>query len=162
MDEPIGTEMVLVNPATHEAIAVDATTDLLAKALDEVRDLESRLREFKSGLSDEVLRRMDAEAKWTAHVGSYKLSAPSPAPTTEYDAKGLRDSLIALVMSDDREVPLTMAAVDAAVEVVTDLKVHKSGVNALLKLGGPVAEAVRNHEQEKPKDRRVSVSLERS
>lgn len=146
---------VVVDPATGEAIELaTASTDTLAEFLANTRELESRFREQKRAASDEILGRMDREASWTARVGAWTLKGKSPAPVTVYDAQGLRETLDSFV--DEGLVSVTAAG--EAVEVVTTLKVHARGVNALLKLGGRVAEAVRAHGSEQSPERTVSVS----
>jgi hypothetical protein len=80
-----------VLPFTGEIIEL-ATADIndLARLLADVKDYESRLREAKSLLSQEVLRRQDRDAKWTTPAGGYVLKGSSPAPQEEFDALALR------------------------------------------------------------------------
>ncbi len=137
--EPPGAEVVaidavaevieIVNPATGQAIDLNATTDVVAGALDDVRALEGRLRDYKSELTKELLRRMDYARTWAAHLRGFgKVSGDAPrAP--DYDGKILRSRLMALVP----EV-LSKEAVDEAVELVMEHKVKKVGVNNLLKV----------------------------
>lgn len=145
---------VVADPATGEVLDLaTATTDALAAYLANVRDLEHTLREHKKAAQAEVLRRMDNAAQWTVTVGEWKLSGASPAPKVTYDAEALAAELQQLV-DDDLLAP---AAATKAVEQVTSWKVRQAGVNALVKLGGAVADVVARHRVEEPKERRVSV-----
>jgi hypothetical protein len=145
----------IVDPRTGEAVLIhDATLDQLAACREWIRDLEHTTREAKGLIDAEVVRRFDATAKWSATVAGFKLSAPSPAPAVEYDAQELRGRLEELVADG----VLSMDAVDAAVEVVTGFKARAAGINALRKLGGPVAAVVEECSRVVEKPRRVSVS----
>ncbi len=147
---------VVVDPTTAEVIDLaQAPTDTIAAYLANVRDLERQIREQKKLAAEEVIRRMDEQAVWTVRVGDWKLSAPSPAPATVYDAAGLLADLEQL-QADDLVAP---AAVQRAVERIETLRVVPAGVKALEKLGGAVADAIERHRSEQPKDRRVSVSV---
>ena len=77
----------------EEVILPDATTDKLAELRDWIRSTEEDLRIAKRALDAEMIGRMDKEATWSTTVGGYKISAPSPAPSTEYDAVDLRHGL---------------------------------------------------------------------
>lgn len=142
----------IANPATGELIRLSDPTDTLAQALDEVRDMESRQREFKARISEEILRRMDAEGVWTAEVGEFKVSGQSP-DRTDYDADKLLFALDRLVADGD----ITPDARDRAVTVVESLKVSKRGVQALRKLGGRVEEVINDTEVAVETPRRISV-----
>jgi hypothetical protein len=145
----------LFSPSTgEEVIPADAATNTLAEVRDAIRTVEEDLRLAKQTIDAELIGRMDSAAKWSVSVGGFKLSAPSPAPSVEYDAQALRGRLEELVADG----LLSMQAVDAAVEVVTTFKVRAAGVNALRKLGGLVAEAVQDCSQTVDKPRRVTVS----
>ena len=149
---------IVASPTTGEVIDLaTAPTETLAAYLDGVRDLERRLREQKAMATAEVLARMDREGRWTATLGDWKLTAPSPEPRRVYDAAALRADLEQLV-ADDLIAP---AAAARAVEEVTTLKVSAAGVKALEKLGGPVADAVERHRTLETRDRRVSVTRQR-
>jgi len=144
-----------VHPLTGEAVELaSASTDDLAVLLDSVKDYESRLREVKSLVSREVLRRQDRDTSWTTRAGGYVLKGSSPAPAEEFDALALRSELLGLV----DEGALTIEAVDAAVETIITYKARKAGVNALRKLGGVIAQVVDRHASPVDKPRYVSVS----
>jgi hypothetical protein len=144
----------LFDPATGEELQLaTAPTDQLAEMRAYIRDLEEDLRLAKQALDGEVLKRMDQRAMWSWAGNGYTLKAPSPAPVVEFDAEQLRGRLEELVA----EGLLSMAAVDAAVEVVTSFKARVAGINALRKLGGTVAEAVAECATEVDKPRRVSL-----
>jgi hypothetical protein len=144
----------LFDPATGEELELaSAPTDQLAEMRAYIRDLEEDLKLAKQALDGEVIRRMDLECRWSWSGNGYTLKAPSPAPGIEFDAAQLRGRLEELVA----EGLLSMAAVDAAVEVVTEFKPKVAGINALKKLGGAVAEAIAECATEVEKPRRVSL-----
>jgi hypothetical protein len=148
-------EMVL-HPMTGELLELaHAQTDDLGRFLADVRDYESRLKEAKSLVSREVLRRQDMAATWTTHTDGYTLKGSSPAAGEEWDELALRESLWELV---DQGV-ISEEAAGAAVETVVTYKVRASGVGALRKLGGRVAETVNQHATPVEKTRYVTVSL---
>jgi hypothetical protein len=143
-----------VIPFTGEAVDLaSAGIDDLARLLADVKEYQSRLSEARSLLSREVLRRQDQAAKWTTPAGGYVLKSASPAPGEEFDALALREDLLGLV----DEGALSIQAVDAAVETIVTYKARKSGVNALRKLGGVVAQIVDRHARPVEKARYVSV-----
>jgi len=141
-------------PSTGEELQLaSAPTDQLAEMRAYIRDLEEDLRLAKQALDAEVIARFDREAVWSWRGNGYTLKAPSPMPQIEFDAEQLRGRLEELVA----EGLLSMAAVDAAVEVVTSFKPRVAGINALRKLGGAVAEAVAECSTEVDRPRRVSL-----
>jgi hypothetical protein len=146
---------LIVHPATGEALSIpDEPTDRLGLELDGVKDLESRLREYKREIWREVLRRMDHEGLWSVKAGDLKLTGASPGQV-DYDARRLAQALHPFVKHE----LISQAAYDAAVESEVTWKAKKRGINALLKLGGVVAEAVKDCEVPiDPESRRVSVS----
>lgn len=152
--EPRQERAVVADLATGEVLDVEnATTDELAGYLAGARDFEGRVRAAKRTVADELLARMDRAAQWTVVAGAFKVSGDSPAAKVTYDGEALAADLDQLV-ADDLLAPNAAAN---AVERVTSWKVSQAGVNALLKLGGAVAETVERHRAEEPKDRRVSV-----
>ena len=153
MSTEVGQPITVVSPRTGEVLNLDAPTEDLGGYLADVRETESMLREAKRLVTCELVSRFDQAAKWTVHAGGLKLSAPSPAPTEEFDAPALRDALLELV---DQGL-LSVEAVDAAVETVVSYKARKGGINALRKLGGKVAETTAAHCTETVKERYVSV-----
>lgn len=147
----------IANPMTGEALELTASEEDLAAAIDAAKEMEGRLREFKSAISDELLRRMDHEAKWTIRPGRYKVEGSAP-PAPDYDAEKLLPVLTRLV----REKLITPgAAHDALERPKAPLKVKRRGINALLKLGGEVAAALAECQVEVTKPRSVSVKIER-
>lgn len=153
--EEVGQEITVANPATGVVVELAGPTDMLAAAIDECRDIENRLRDFKRMIADEILRRMDHEGTWTARVGHFKVSGDGPRGDT-YDGERLWKALEPLV-ADDR---IAVAARLKAVEPETTYKVKKAGVNALLKLGPEVVEAVKSAAEQNLKPRGVRVSRE--
>ena len=153
MAAEVGQPIRLVSPITGEILELDSPTDKLGGLLADIREHESMVKELKSLVNGELLRRMDRAASWTVYASGMKLSAPSSKPPEEFDGAKLREALLALVDSGD----LAIEAVDAAVEVVVDYKVHKSGINALRKREDTRA-IVDAYASEVEKPRYVSVS----
>lgn len=148
----------VVHPTTGEIVPLDGPTSDLADWLYETREQEGIVRDLKRVVSEELVRRMDAEAQWTVHLGGWKLSAPSPAPSTEYDAEALWAELETLVA----EGVISRGAMEAAVTRQYEYKHHTKGINALKRLGGAVATAIARCSRSVPKDNRnVSVKPER-
>jgi hypothetical protein len=158
---PVSGATIAINPATGEAIDLAAPTDQLAHAIDQVRDLEARLRAHREDLGAEVLRRMDHEGVWTRHVdplpGSdvgYKVTGDTPAPKVEWDA----DRLAHLLDDAVTDGVISEAAARKAVSIRSEHVAHASGINALLKLGGQLAEQIQGCRREVAKRRRVAVT----
>jgi hypothetical protein len=152
--EPRRVSPIVVDPMAGEVVDLAvASTDRIADFLVNVRELESQLREQKNLAQREILARMDREAAWTARVGDWVLTAPSPNPRIVYDAETLEAVLAELVESD----LIAPNAASAAVERVVVLKVHKNAVNKLLKLGGAVKARIDALAVEEAPERKVSV-----
>lgn len=158
---PPATGGEVLDRSSGELIDVrEASTDRLARFLDEAAELVSLVNEARAQVDREVLRRMDEEATWTARVGSFELRAPSPeAGMTYYDAEGLEEALDDLV---ERGLVSEQAAA-AALEVETKVerKPRQGGIRALLRLGGEVAEAVAACERRRQEPPRRSVRVRR-
>jgi hypothetical protein len=136
----------VAHPVTGEVLPLDAPTVDLARALDELKELESRLKEVRDRIGEEVLQRMDAKALWTLRTeDGFKLSAPSPAPKAEWDGPALALALVELRGLDLIDYEAAVAA----------------GLNRLLKLGGEVAERVGACRVMVEPVRRVTVKRER-
>jgi hypothetical protein len=145
----------VIQPATGEQLSLDAPDDQLALALDSIRTLEGQLRDVKSAIGAELIARLDLAAKWSRDIpGVGKISAPSSAPDESWPAAELREGLLAFVDVGS----LTIEAVDAAVEQEIAYKLHKTGVNALRKRGGPIAELIAALRVESPPRRYVSFT----
>lgn len=144
----------VISPRTGEVIEISAPTEALAGWLLDVREHEGALREAKRVVSEEVVSRLDAQARWTEHLpGGLKVSAPSPAPATEYDELALREALYVLV----DEGVLSVEAVDRAIVPVVTYKASAAGIRALSKLGGRAQETIQAHSRTVEKRRTVSV-----
>jgi hypothetical protein len=153
----LGRPLTVVSPITGELIQLDADDATLAGYLADVREHESLLREAKTLVGSELLRRMDAAATWTIHLpNSVTITAPSPAPGEEFDELALRTALLELA----DEGVITPSAVDRAVEPVVTYKTHAVGIRALRKLGGRVAAVVDFHAR--PVEKRRYVTVDRS
>jgi hypothetical protein len=147
---------VIVNPATGEALSLRDPTNVLADALTAARELEIRLGGFKRDLQDEILRRMDHERTYTAHLpGRLKLTGDGPRKP-DYDGERLYKALEPLVPA-----VISSRARDNAVETTTAYKVKKAGINALLKVEDDrVIAAVKGAEVQNTKPRGVRVTPE--
>jgi hypothetical protein len=147
-----GTE--LVHPATGEIVALaDAPAEVLAEIVQLVRDREEQIRRGKRVVAQEVHRRMDAEAKWTINADGWKITGQAPGGV-DYDGEILHKALEVLVSEGE----ISREAADRACRPETTYKPMKSGINALVKLGGKVAETL--EEIATPRDdeaRRISV-----
>ncbi len=150
------TAEMVSNPVSGEVISLADPTDMLARFVADLDDLRQRLETERSQVNTELLERLDKNATWTFQAGGYKITAPSPDPGVEYDGGRLAAALANLA---DRGV-IDTHAYEAAVDCTLVCKAKKRGINALLKLGGEIAEAIRGTEIEStPKARRVRVNL---
>lgn len=143
----------VVVPHTGEVVSLDAPPEVLASLLDEVKDVESQLRELKAEVSRVVHEEMDRQRRWTLDAGPFKLVGKSDAPEVVYDVERLAAVLTELV--DDGTI--TTDAMDSALEVVTTYKVKKAGINALRK-SPRLAEAIDSCGEERAVEgRRLTV-----
>jgi hypothetical protein len=145
-------EGAVMHPSTGEVVSLDAPLEDLAAYLADVRDWEQTfLRPCKRAVEEELLRRMDHDARYTVRAGAYVVRGDGPG-RVEYNEDLLRIRLRELV--DDEAISREAAA--AAVKEKVSYQPMARGINALLKLGGKVAEAVRSAEAGE-KTRRVTV-----
>lgn len=150
--EAVGQPITVVSPRTGEVLSLDSPTEDLGTYLADVREFESLLKEAKGVVGRELLERMRKQACWTIHAGGLKLSAPASDTEEQFDGAALREALLELVDRGE----LAIEAVDAAVEVVTDYKVKRAGVNALRKRDD-TRTIVDAYATEVPKQRYVKV-----
>lgn len=143
----------VVHPVTGQVVDLDGPIDQLAQFLADARDIDAAVKDAKRAVTDEVLRRADADAAWTIHLPGVKLSMPSPAPVEDWDELELREALLTLA----DEGVISVEAVDRAVEPVVTYKIRAAGVKALRKLGGRVAEAIDSRARETQRTRYVKV-----
>jgi hypothetical protein len=147
---PISTAGVLLDLDTGEQVALaDATDEQIAVWIDRISELQSVAKERRAEANRELVGRMDRSARWTINAGGWKVSAPSPAPDTQWeDPAGLWRELVEL---DD----LSVDAVDAAVESEVVWRVRAAGINALRKLGRlDVNRVIDAHERKVPRENR--------
>ncbi len=142
---------VLAHPTTGEVIDLGSSTDSLGLALAQLRQLEDQVKVAKRAISDEVIRRMDIDALWTHHGDGVKLTSRSPEQTA-YDIERLVETLARLA----GEKKITEDAAKRCINLKPEAK--KAGINALLKSGGEVKEAILACEV--PVDRPRSVKVE--
>lgn len=135
---PVGDEFHLLDRETGETVALSqAGDDLLADALEHLDEAKRQVADARRVIGDEVIGRMDARALWTMQAGGRKLSAPSPAPTVEWDVPLLRKVLAELV----EDGVIGEDAADRACEPVVEWRVHARGITALERIPG-VAERI--------------------
>jgi hypothetical protein len=144
----------VIDPSTGEVVDLDSPIDQLAACMDNIRELESRIREEKSKLTREFLERFDKQAEWSTVAGDFQVSAPSPKPREEFDGPGLHEALRVLV--DDGTI--SVEALDAAVETVISYEPRRTGINKLRKLGGRAEKIIRAYTTETQPTRYVKVS----
>jgi hypothetical protein len=151
---PVEDTALLVLP-TGEAVDLSGPDDELARAFDDLRQLEAKAKEVRALIADELRRRMDRRACWTTHTPGFKVTAPSPAPKTEYDADALGGALVVLMKEGliDAE-----AAAEAIKREVTYKPVVRQ-LNQLRKLGGRVQEVIDACAREVEPTRNVSVQI---
>lgn len=147
----------LVHPQSGELLDLStAKSGEIAAWIEAIRDWESSARAARQFASAELHERMDRAASWTLRDGVYEVKGESPE-RVEYDVDELRRVLDAL--RDSGKITADAAAGAIKEEVV--YKASKRGINALLKLGGAVADAVRSCERPNERPRRVTVSRSR-
>jgi hypothetical protein len=94
----------------------EADTVTLAEFDDRARLLESIAKEARGLSGDELIRRLDVDACWTAHAGEWTITSLSPeAGTIGFDGEVTHAVLAAAVEHD----AISQAAMDAAVRDVT-------------------------------------------
>lgn len=147
---------LIVHPLTGEALELLAPTDVIAEAIDAAKEDTQRLATYKRALQDEILRRMDHDRTYTAHLRGFKITGDGPrAPT--YDGERLHRALKPLVAGG----LISERALTAAVETVTEYKVKVNGVKALLKgADEALVAAVEGAQEQNLKPRGVRVSRE--
>ena len=153
MTETVGSPITVVSPRTGEVLSLSSPLEDLGGLLLDIREHEFLLREMKNVVQQEIVKRMDFEAKGTLHAGGLKFQAPSAAPVEAWDAAELRAALLPFV---DHGV-ISITAVDAAVEQVITWKAKKAGINALRKQGGEIEMVIDQLMRVEDRPRKVSV-----
>lgn len=152
---PGGTDMIPL--PTGEAIDLTGPDYDLVRAFDELREYEAGVKTVRGVIGDELRRRMDLAATWTLRAGSFKATAPSPEPRTEYDVDDLREGLALLVA----EGLISRDAADAALSREVTYKPSVGGIRKLKKLGGRVRAVVEGCERQVVRESRpVRVVIE--
>lgn len=151
-EEVVPVQQVIM-PVTGEVLALTEPTDQLAAAIDEVAILQTQLAAAKRLIADELLERMDHEGVWTVHVPGFTVKGNGPG-AVDYDGEELARRLRRLVKAG----VISQGAMTNAVERVPVWKPKKAGINALLKLGGAITEAVEACGTPSTKPRNVSVT----
>lgn len=148
-----GGEVSLIHPDSGQLLDLtSAAPAALADWLDAVRVWEQNARTAKNVVSEELHRRMDANAKWTLRDGEFEIRGQSPDRSVY--SEELRGALEALVA----EGLISQEACDAAYEPVVTYKPRARGLNALRKLGGKVAEVIAEHTLPDQRPRRITIS----
>lgn len=139
-------------PGTGELVALDSATDVLAKAVDQMRELERELARVRSTVGLELTRRMDKENLRTAEVGEWVIEVDAPG-AVDWDAKKLEAVLHGLV--DHNE--LSADAMDRVMPLKRQVSVRE--VKKLLTvLAEGDAEAVQGCSSLSTRTRRIKVS----
>jgi hypothetical protein len=108
----------------------------LAEFMVDADHFASVLREAKTIVSDELVRRLDKSGKWTRHEGEYTIKAASPAAGTEaYDTDRLQAALTELLARDVIDLDAAVAALEE-VRPEPFLRQRQAGIKALLKVPG--------------------------
>lgn len=141
-----------VNTVTGHIVNLDGPTAELGRAIRDTQELKQRLDAFRTELSIELLQRMDRAAKWTHEEDGVKVSSSSPNQMT-YDPVQLASTLTTLVSSG----AIDEEAAHGCIEMVP--KVKKAGINAVLKLGGKIEEAVKACATPSTRPRAVKVEV---
>lgn len=151
-------EVTLTNPSTGDSVALsDATVDQLADYKLAVAEWQDAAKAAQQMADGEILRRMDKQAKWTIHTPFGILTGRSPADVrTIDDPQGLRDALLELEAQGLLSTEAVEAAISQPPPKPQPLKVAVSGIDALLKIGGQVAETVERFSRMVPPDRKVT------
>jgi len=146
----------LTMPHSGELIKLaDARLMLIAEAVTEIRELESRLREAKAILAAEVCRRADLQRTWTLHDGPVKVSVPSDALVSVWDTDALLEVLDDMVSAGE----ISTDAMNRAIQARVDYKVLATGIGALLKSPTLADRIEACRTLVPPTDRRISVSM---
>ncbi len=143
--------------ASGEPLTLESPSADLARGIAELREHIAQVTDLKNEISQELLRRLDMNAKWTAHVPGFKIMGDTPKDTEKWDGADLYAALGLLVDAGE----LSIDAVNAAVGVETVYTVKKAGINALRALGGRAGEIVDELAVSVPKANR-GVRVERA
>jgi hypothetical protein len=154
----------MTGPGTGEMVTADGlplTLDSpsadLARGIAELDEHLAQVTDLKNELRQELLRRLDQNAKWVAHVPGFKITGDTPKETETWDGADLYSRLSDLAEAGT----ISIEAVNAAVSVETVYKAKKAGLNALRALGGDAAVVVDELAVKVPKGNR-SVRVERA
>lgn len=150
---------IVVHPATGEVLHLTGETADLVRWLQEVRDMESQIRDVKRLVTRELIARMDRDVRYTLQIGDLDVKGDGPIPPTVYDGQQLRQALTEYVDAD----VITQDTLDRAVEVTQEYRPRAAGINALKRLGGGVALTIEQHGRPKENyERRISIKSNRA
>lgn len=112
----VSAERLLAAAGVHDPLTAD-TVDL-AQFDENARELKRIADEARGITSNELVRRLDRDGKWTLRTGSYEIRSASPeAGTTAYDTEKLRAALTSLVLND----VISVEGSEAALEPLTQI-----------------------------------------
>lgn len=147
--------LTVTDPVQGEQLDLaTAPSERLGQLLLDVREHESKLRELKTLINEELHARFDRQRVWTANIGGLKLTGKSDAMVAEWNVEDLMEVLDGMV--DRGEI--TTDAVERAIEVKTEYRVRATGINALLKSPQLAEKLETCRQMVEPEGRRVSVS----
>lgn len=148
MTEPPSVDLVPL-PHTGEIIDLNST-EQVARAYSEIRDLESRIKEVKAMLRDALVARSTIHGSKTMHVeGVGKVEVKGGTETT-YDAQGIKRDLLEAGMPRERVAEIVVETVDMRVAAAEAKKA--AGANPVY------AEIIERHRTVYSKQPSVSVS----
>lgn len=151
----MSTALTVIDPLHGEQLDLATAPDeRLGQLLLEVREHESRLRELKALVNEELTRRMDFARAWTLNVGDFKLVGKSDALIAEWDVPALMEVLDGMVSRGE----IAPDAVERAIDIKTEYRVKAAGVAALLKSPALAGKIETCRVMVAPEGRRVTVS----
>lgn len=113
---------------------------------------------WETPAQNELLKRMDRNAKWTIHSGDFTATGSSPAPIIHWDTDALARVLNDLVGEGLIDKDLAIRAV----EVTVAYKPQTGVIKAIRKLSPEIAERIDECATEEPPHRRISVKPRRA
>lgn len=149
------TELVVANPATGEVISLEATTDVLAATVDDLKDWQRRIQSVIDAVSEELVARLDQENVRSAPVGDWEIKTVAPT-RTDFDPERLSAALAGLV--ETGAISGDVARRTVKCPPLKDWKVDRRELGKLLNHSNPVVvEAVRACGESVPQRRYVTV-----
>jgi hypothetical protein len=147
-EQPPSVDLVPL-PHTGEIIDLNST-EQVAKAYREIRDLEGRVREVKTLLADALVARSSIEGKRTLHVEGVGKVEVKGATETVWDATALRRDLLEAGMPEERVAEIVVSTVEYKVSAAEARKAASANET--------YAAIIERHKRTFPKRASVSIS----